>query len=291
MGRFGGFGGYPFAVKIAAGKINAVSGEDWSEGLNRDPQDYVVLPRQPWLDGFCVEKGKIRQFVAAPLGKGITAEEQFTGAAEHGGIQIVVHPMKEGLATSGSSHPGSWSPLQWISPVSMTGTYRIRRANGIGRRRPDPAGDLQRTPTISTCGTPRSRRDASSPFSMPRAGRPRPANRRLRGRSPPSLLRLASFTICRREQCAARLDRALQPEEHQGFHRFWLARENLEAGARCADAADRPGPACAPSRQRSTGPRGRVLTRRRPGRVDRVRPTADRQARRGDAEPRDTDER
>ena len=37
----------------------------------------------------------IRQFVAAPLGAGITAEEQLTGAAEHGGIQIVVHPMKK----------------------------------------------------------------------------------------------------------------------------------------------------------------------------------------------------
>jgi hypothetical protein len=86
---------YPFAVKVAAGKINAVSGENWRDGLHRDPQDYAVVPRQPWLDGFCVTKGTIRQFVAAPLGKGITAEEQLTGAAEHGGVQIVVHPMKK----------------------------------------------------------------------------------------------------------------------------------------------------------------------------------------------------
>jgi hypothetical protein len=91
------FGGraYPFAVKVAAGKINAVSGEGWREGLHRGPQDYLVAPEQPWLDGFCVTKGTIRQFVAAPLGKGITAEEQLTGAAEHGGLQIVVHPMKK----------------------------------------------------------------------------------------------------------------------------------------------------------------------------------------------------
>jgi hypothetical protein len=90
------FGGrdYPFAVKVAAGKINAASGEGWREGLHRGPQDYLVAPEQPWLDGFCVTKGTIRQFVAAPLGKGITAEEQLTGAAEHGGLQIVVHPMK-----------------------------------------------------------------------------------------------------------------------------------------------------------------------------------------------------
>ncbi len=85
---------YPFAVKIAAGKINAVTGGEWNNSLVKDPQDYVVVPGQPWLDGFCVQKGLIRQFVAMPLGKGYTAEEQITGAAEHGGIQIIVYPMK-----------------------------------------------------------------------------------------------------------------------------------------------------------------------------------------------------
>lgn len=86
--------GYPFAVKIAAGKINAASGETWREGLHRDPQDYCAVPGQPWLDGFCVAKGVVRQFVAAPLGMGATAEEQLTGEAEHGGLQILVHPLK-----------------------------------------------------------------------------------------------------------------------------------------------------------------------------------------------------
>jgi hypothetical protein len=86
--------GFPFAVKVATGKINAVTGERWREGLNRGPQDYVTVPGQPWLDGYCVEKGFIRQFVAMPLGAGYTAEEQITGEAEHGGLQIAVHPMK-----------------------------------------------------------------------------------------------------------------------------------------------------------------------------------------------------
>jgi hypothetical protein len=92
--RLASRGDYPFAVKIATGKINAVSGEGWRNGLHRDPQDYVVVPNQPWLDGFAVAKGTIRQFVAAPLGEGITAEEQLTGVAEYGGVQIVIHPMK-----------------------------------------------------------------------------------------------------------------------------------------------------------------------------------------------------
>jgi hypothetical protein len=59
---------YPFAVKVAAGKINAVTGDPWSRDLQADPQNYLVLPEQPWLDGFAVRKGVIRQFVAMPLG-------------------------------------------------------------------------------------------------------------------------------------------------------------------------------------------------------------------------------
>ena len=85
---------YPFAVKIATGKINAVTGDEWENGLHEDPQDYVIIPEQPWLDGYCVEKGMIRQFVAMPLGAGYTAEEQLTSEAEHGGIQVIAYPMK-----------------------------------------------------------------------------------------------------------------------------------------------------------------------------------------------------
>lgn len=85
---------YPFAVKVGTGKINAVTGDPWSDGVTRAPQDYLVIPDQPWLDGYCVEKGAIRQFVAMPLGSGYTAEEQLTGAAEHGGIQLVAYPLK-----------------------------------------------------------------------------------------------------------------------------------------------------------------------------------------------------
>jgi hypothetical protein len=89
---------HPIAVKVAAGKINAVTGEPWRAELSDDPQDYLVVPGQPWLDGFCIEKGVIRQFVAMALGEGYTAEEQLTGVAEHGGIQILAYPMKAELA-------------------------------------------------------------------------------------------------------------------------------------------------------------------------------------------------
>ena len=88
---------YPMAVKIAAGKVNAVTGEAWQEELSGEPQDYLVVPGQLWLDGFCVQKGLIRQFVAMPLGEGYTVEEQLTGEAEHGGLQIAVYPMKTSI--------------------------------------------------------------------------------------------------------------------------------------------------------------------------------------------------
>jgi len=86
--------GYPFALKVAAGKVNAVNGAAWTNELDAEDQDYVEVPGQPWLDGFCVAKGVVRQFVAMPLGQGYTAEEQVTGAAEHGGIQLLARPLK-----------------------------------------------------------------------------------------------------------------------------------------------------------------------------------------------------
>ena len=86
-------GDYPMAVKVGAGKINAVTGRQWRNKLAK-LQDYLVTPDQPWLDGFNVRRGMIRQFVAMPLGEGYTAEEQLTGKAQHGGIQLAVYPMK-----------------------------------------------------------------------------------------------------------------------------------------------------------------------------------------------------
>lgn len=86
------------AVKVACGKVNAVSGQPWNEELKKprevagkDPeQDYMVCPSQPWLDGFNTGDGVIRQFVAMPLGMGYTVEGQVTGEEKHGGIQIKV---------------------------------------------------------------------------------------------------------------------------------------------------------------------------------------------------------
>jgi hypothetical protein len=101
----------PFALKVAAGKVNAVNGDIWDgrgelrvKGSGMDAsgntrpssQNYMVSPPQPWLDGFNTGNSRIRQFVAMPLGMGYTVEGQVTGKEDVGGIQIMAIPPKDG---------------------------------------------------------------------------------------------------------------------------------------------------------------------------------------------------
>jgi hypothetical protein len=78
----------PTALQVGVGKVCAVSGLPWIEHLVCDPQNYVALPDQPWLDGINAGDGFIRQFVAVPLGSGATVEGQVTGQEVHGGVQL-----------------------------------------------------------------------------------------------------------------------------------------------------------------------------------------------------------
>ena len=84
------------AVKVAVGKVNALTGEPWDSTLHADPQDYLVCPDQPWLDGINAGDGFIKQFVAMPLGMGYTVEGQLTGEERFGGIQIMAFEPKPG---------------------------------------------------------------------------------------------------------------------------------------------------------------------------------------------------
>lgn len=93
------------AVKVAVGKVCAVTGLPWLDALREHPQDYLVTPPQPWLDGIYVGPGEIRQFVAMPLGLGYTVEGQVTGEERHGGLQIAVY----------EPHPRPRRGLPWTS--------------------------------------------------------------------------------------------------------------------------------------------------------------------------------
>ncbi len=118
--------GYPMAVKVAAGKVNAITGNPWQDALDHEQQDFLEIPAQPWLDGFCVTKGIVRQFVAMPLGGGYTAEEQLSGKAEFGGIQLLVRPLdgvvwqerKDAEARELSDSGPSWDSMIMCSAAS-----------------------------------------------------------------------------------------------------------------------------------------------------------------------------
>lgn len=83
---------WPTALKIGTGTVNAINGESWTAGLMWRPQGYVVLPEQPWLDGYCIAPGMVRQFVATGMGKGYSAEEQILGTLR-GGLQLEAYPL------------------------------------------------------------------------------------------------------------------------------------------------------------------------------------------------------
>ncbi|TVY18395.1 Ubiquitin [Lachnellula arida] len=96
----------PFAVKVYVGGVNAISGESKvvtdatkqrrKELLSQKKsiQDYVVPPKQYWLDGIAKTDGKVLQFVAAPVGSGYSVEAQITGQESIAGIQFEIVPSK-----------------------------------------------------------------------------------------------------------------------------------------------------------------------------------------------------
>ncbi|MFD3620326.1 hypothetical protein ACFWWT_34825 [Streptomyces sp. NPDC058676] len=141
----------PAALQVGVGKVCAVSGRPWSDRLARDPQNYVVLPRQPWLDGINSGKGTVRQFVAVPLGLGATVEGQVTGEEVWGGVQLQSFPLNDGplarwreeerlraeraraMPTPGMSY-GAAMPMAMApaAPAATAGPPRAAAAMGLG---------------------------------------------------------------------------------------------------------------------------------------------------------------
>jgi hypothetical protein len=112
----------PKAIKIAVGKVNAITGETWNNSLSK--QDYVIAGQQPWLDGINGGDGMIKQFVAMPLGGGYTVEAQVTGEEKFGGLQIMTFeskvkpkkPQQPVYHPSLRSQPQPYQPQQPIFP-------------------------------------------------------------------------------------------------------------------------------------------------------------------------------
>ncbi len=86
----------PNAVKVGVGGVNAVTGASWDDTLHNNPQDYLVCPLQPWLDGINTGEDVVRQFVATPLGLSDTIESQIAGS-EIGGLRLQVFEPRAGI--------------------------------------------------------------------------------------------------------------------------------------------------------------------------------------------------
>ncbi|KAF8851634.1 hypothetical protein BDZ45DRAFT_717327 [Acephala macrosclerotiorum] len=94
-----------FAVKLYVGGVNAISGEPAVEtaatnlrrqnliAQSKSVQDYLVTPLQDWLDGIATVDGTVRQFVAMPIGSGLTVEQQVIGEEVTGGLQFEITPL------------------------------------------------------------------------------------------------------------------------------------------------------------------------------------------------------
>ncbi len=112
---------YPKAVKVLLGKVNAIDGVQETGActeLRANPQNYVVIPSQPWLDGINAGNGYIKQFVAMPMGQGYNVEHQVTGEETAGGIQLIVTDSKD---------------RDKVVPVSTRGRRGYRGGRGDGR--------------------------------------------------------------------------------------------------------------------------------------------------------------
>jgi hypothetical protein len=123
----------PNAVKVAVGKVNAVSGKAWSQDLRAEEKDYMVCPPQPWLDGINAGQDMIRQFVAMPLGMGYTVEAQITGEERFGGIQIIVYEPKPGKFPD--ERPKSGPYLRSMTLAAAPRTFGMKLAGaemGLG---------------------------------------------------------------------------------------------------------------------------------------------------------------
>lgn len=114
-------GHYPFLVTIAAGSINVVTGSPWSARPNFEEEDYFEVPEQPWLDGFNVGEGTVRQFVAMPLGDGYTVEEQLSADPAIGGIRIAAYPLKASVWEARPPRPSNPDFIVCAAPASDMG--------------------------------------------------------------------------------------------------------------------------------------------------------------------------
>ena len=130
----------PNAVMISLGRVNAISGRADDAELGSAPQNYLVSPQQPWLDGINSGAASVRQFVAMPLGQGATVEAALMGGEEIGGLRITVFEPKP--AVFPDEPPPDDAPIRAGMPAMAAVAPMGLGAGGKLRQKiyPDPFG-------------------------------------------------------------------------------------------------------------------------------------------------------
>lgn len=145
----------PVALQVGVGKVCAITGRKLRGRLDDRRQNYLAVPTQPWLDGINSGHGTIKQFVAAPLGDGYTVEEQVTGRAEHGGLQLVCFESRAEMFPErvGPSWPaGPWLMGSHLEPGFAGGPPRYGTMHTLGAMT-NTAPTLRASATRGLAGT------------------------------------------------------------------------------------------------------------------------------------------
>jgi hypothetical protein len=129
----------PNALMIGADGVNVVSGEAWEASLSAEPQNYLVAPDQPWLDGIKTQAETVRQFVAVALGAGYTIGEQLRPGAATQGVQFRVYEPRPGLFPDSEPEPqggvlstGMRSPAMGIGAGGAIRQKIVQDRYGVG---------------------------------------------------------------------------------------------------------------------------------------------------------------
>jgi hypothetical protein len=118
--------------------------------LSGRPQDYLLIPDQPWLDGINAGDGFIRQFVAVPLGEGLTVEGQLTGDEQEGGLTLSLFAPRPGRFPDEppEPRPGGYDVVACAAPMGLGAGGRMRQEiygdeYGIETWEPAPAATVR----------------------------------------------------------------------------------------------------------------------------------------------------
>ncbi|HEX6308154.1 MAG TPA: hypothetical protein VFZ69_08205 [Longimicrobiales bacterium] len=113
---------YPFAVQVAVGRKDALSGRPWRDRLHYDPQNYLVVPDRQRLDGWS-DASRLHQFAGW-----LANEAPPDAATEHLTVLLAVHPMsraaydrrrRAGALSSGAASPVCFEGERELDPVPL----------------------------------------------------------------------------------------------------------------------------------------------------------------------------